>query len=155
MLLIAPHQTECSTADRRAWCPYALTFPLCRTTRPPTVAVGKDCNDTTWRGDIMTGQYAGRPARKILTRILATGALLGVYMFNTIALTGVVMTSSVSPAMAQRGRGRGGGGGSGGVGIGVGVAAGIIGGAIIADQYRRRAAEDDAVAYCMQRFRSY
>lgn len=113
----------------------------------------------------MNGQHAGQPARKFLTRILATGALLGVYLFNTIAMTGVVMTSSVSPAMAQRGRGRGGGGGRGGgrgrggggrgVGIGVGIAAGIIGGAIAADAARRRAAEEDAVEYCMQRFRTY
>jgi len=108
----------------------------------------------------MTGQSTGRPARKFFTRLLATGALLGVYLFNTVAMTGVVMTSSVSPAMA-RGRGRGGwgrgrgGGGWGGVGVGVGVAAGIIGGAIAADAARRDAAEDDAVAYCMQRFRTY
>jgi hypothetical protein len=107
----------------------------------------------------MTGQNTGRPARKFFTRILATGALLGVYMFNTIAMTGVVMTSSVSPAMAQRGRGRGGGWGRGrgrggggvGVGIGVGIAAGIIGAGIAADQARRQ----DSVEYCMRRFRSY
>jgi len=108
----------------------------------------------------MTTLRAGGSARKFLTRILATSALLGAYAFNTIAMTGVVMTSSVSPAMAQRGRGnRGGGGGrgrgGGGVGLGVGIAAGIIGGAIIADQYRRRRGDDDAVAYCSQRFRSY
>jgi hypothetical protein len=83
-------------------------------------------------------------------------------MFNTIALTGVVMTSSVSPAMAQRGRGRGGGGGGRGggrgrggggrgIGIGVGIAAGIIGAGIAADAARRQ----DAVEYCMRRFRSY
>jgi len=72
------------------------------------------------------------------------------------------MTSSVSPAMARGrgrggwGRGRGGGGWGGvGVGVGVGVAAGIIGGAIAADAARREAVEDDAVAYCMQRFRTY
>jgi len=105
----------------------------------------------------MTTARAGGSARKFLTRILATSALLGAYAFNTIAMTGVVMTTSVSPAMAQRGRGARGGGGRGrgggrGVGVGVGIAAGIIGGAIIADQYRRR---DDAVAYCAQRFRSY
>jgi hypothetical protein len=111
----------------------------------------------------MNGQNAGRPARKFFTRVLATGALLGVYLFNTVAMTGVVMTTSVSPAMAQRGRGRGGGWGRGrggwgggvGVGVGVGVAAGIIGGAIAADAARRQATEDDAVAYCMRRFRSY
>jgi hypothetical protein len=107
----------------------------------------------------MTTLRAGGSARKFLTRILATSALLGAYAFNTIAMTGVVMTTSVSPAMAQRGRGGGGRGGGGrgrggggrGVGIGVGIAAGIIGGAIIADQARR----NNAVEYCMQRFRSY
>jgi hypothetical protein len=108
----------------------------------------------------MTTARAGGSARKFLTRILATSALLGAYVFTTFAVTGVVMTSSVSTAMAQRGRGRGGGGrgrggGGRGVGIGLGVAAGVIGGAIIADQYRRRQSEDDAVRYCMQRFRSY
>lgn len=121
------------------------------------VALGKDCNDQTWKGDTMIGHQAGRPARKILTRILATSALLGVYLFNTVAMTGVVMTTSVSPAMA-RGRGRGGGWGRGrgrgggvGVGLGVGIAAGIIGGAIAADAARR----NNAVEYCMQRFRTY
>ena len=106
----------------------------------------------------MTTARAGGSARKFMTRILATTALLGAYAFNTIAMTGVVMTTSVSPAMAQRGRGGLGGGrgrGGGGVGLGVGIAAGIIGGAIIADQYRRREGADDAVAYCMRRFRSY
>ncbi|AMN41391.1 BA14K family protein [Rhodoplanes sp. Z2-YC6860] len=125
----------------------------------------------------MIGRQPGQPARKFLTRLLATGALLGVYAFNTIAMTGVFMSSSVSPAMAQRGKkpggggGRGGGGGGGrggnvvrggggrgrgggggrGIGIGVGIAAGIIGAGIAADAARRR----DAVDYCMQRFRSY
>jgi hypothetical protein len=126
----------------------------------------------------MTGRQTGQPVRKFLTRILATSALLGVYVFNTIAMTGVVMTSGVSPAMAQRGkkpgggggrgggggggrgggvarggggRGRGGGGGGRGIGIGVGIAAGIIGAGIAADAARRR----DSVDYCMQRFRSY
>jgi hypothetical protein len=117
----------------------------------------------------MIGRHPGQPARKFLTRILATSALLGVYLFNTIAMTGVVMSSSVSPAMAQRGKPRGGGGGRGGgaprgggggrgrggggrgIGIGVGIAAGIIGAGIAADAARRR----DATEYCMQRFRSY
>ncbi|AMN41392.1 BA14K family protein [Rhodoplanes sp. Z2-YC6860] len=107
----------------------------------------------------MTGHQASRPARKILTRVLATGALLGVYLFNTVAMTGVVMTSSVSPAMARgrgrggwdRGRGRGRGGSGVGVGIGLGIAAGVIGGAIAADAARR----NNAVDYCMQRYRTY
>lgn len=109
----------------------------------------------------MTATKSAGSARKVVTRFLATGALLGVYMFNTIAMTGVVMTTSVSPAMAQRGRGRGGDGrgrgrgrGRGNIGaaVGAGVALGIIGGAIAADQARRR---DDSVSYCMSRYRSY
>ena len=129
----------------------------------------------------MSGRHTGQPARKFLTRLLATSALLGVYVFNTIAVTGLAMSSGVSPAMAQQrgkkpgggggggggrggggrgggggGRGRGGGGGGGrGIGIGVGIAAGIIGAGIAADAARRRASDDDAVEYCMQRFRSY
>ena len=96
--------------------------------------------------------------RKSLTRLLATGALLGVYALSTVGVTAVVMTTGMSSAMAQRGRGRGGGGrgrgrgrGYGGAAVGAGIAAGIIGGAIIADQARR----SSAVEYCMQRFRSY
>ena len=100
------------------------------------------------------------PVRRFITRALAAGALLSIYGFSTIAMTGVVMTTGVSPAMAQRGRGRGGGGrgrggrgGGGGVGaaIGAGVAIGIIGGAIAADQARR----SNAVDYCLSRYRSY
>ena len=94
--------------------------------------------------------------RRALTRTLATGGLLGLYVFGTVATTGFVMTAGVSPAMAQRGRGRGDRGrgrgrGYGGAAIGAGIAAGIIGGAIIADQARR----NSAVEYCMSRFRSY
>ena len=96
------------------------------------------------------------PARKFITRVLATTALLGIYIFNTVAMTGVVVTTSASPAMA-RGRGGRGGGGRGrgrgvGAAIGAGVAIGIIGGAIAADQAARR---QNAVEYCMRRFRSY
>jgi BA14K-like protein len=96
--------------------------------------------------------------RKRLTRFLATGALLGIYALSTVGVTTVVMTTGMSPAMAQRGRGRGRGDrgrgrgrGYGGAAIGAGIAAGIIGGAIIADQARR----SNAVEYCMSRFRSY
>ena len=47
---------------------------------------------------------------------------------------------------------RGGGGGRGiGTGIAIGTAIGVIGGMIAADQAQRQ----DAVGYCMQRFRSY
>jgi len=122
----------------------------------------------------VTTSNAGPPARKFLNRILATSALLGVYLANTIAMTGVVTTSSVSPAMA-RGKPRGGGvphagvprasvphrgghgrgGGGRGIGFGVGVVAGIISGAIAADAARHRAAAEAAVADCTRRFRSY
>ena len=101
---------------------------------------------------------SGGSIRRALARTLATGALLGLYVFGTAAATGVMMTAGVSPAMAQRGRGRGDRGrgrgrgrGYGGAAVGAGIAAGIIGGAIIADQARR----SSAVEYCMQRFRSY
>jgi hypothetical protein len=102
-------------------------------------------------------QSGGR-IRRAFTRTLATGALLGLYVFGTVAATGVMVTAGTSPAMAQRGRGRGRGDrgrgrgrGYGGAAIGAGIAAGIIGGAIIADQARR----NNAVEYCMSRFRSY
>ena len=101
---------------------------------------------------------SGGSIRKLVSRMLATGALLGLYAFGTIATTGVMITAGASPAMAQRGRGRGGGyyrgrgrGYYGGAAVGVGIAAGVVGGAIIADQARR----SNAVEYCMSRFRSY
>jgi hypothetical protein len=104
---------------------------------------------------------SGGSIRKSFTRLLATGALLGVYALSTVGVTAVVMTTGMSSAMAQRGRGRGGGGGRGrgrgrgygGAAVGAGIAAGIIGGAIIADQARR--SNSSAVEYCMSRFRSY
>src|SRR5688572_21147085 len=100
-------------------------------------------------------------ARKLVTRVLATGVLLSMYAFGVVATTGAM---GVSSAYAQRGRGRGGGGGRGGgrgrggggnvgLGIGLGVGALIVGGAIAAnaaEQQRR-----DAIGYCMQRYRSY
>ena len=97
-------------------------------------------------------------ARKLVTRVLATGVLLSLYAFGVVATTGAM---GVSSAYAQRGRGRGRGGGRGrgrgggnvGLGIGLGVGALIVGGAIAAnasEQQRR-----DAIGYCMQRFRSY
>jgi hypothetical protein len=93
------------------------------------------------------------PARRLITRYLAAATLLGIYVFSTIGMTGVVMTTGVSPAMARGRGGRGGGRGRGNVGaaIGAGVAIGIIGGAIAADQARRQ----NSVEYCMSRFRSY
>ena len=126
--------------------------------RPPSVDMveqGKDSHGT-WSDKKMT--QPGGTIRKLFTRLLATGALLGLYVLGTVAATGVMMTAGTSPAMAQRGRGRGGGyyrgrgrGYYGGAAVGVGIAAGVVGGAIIADQARRSNAEE----YCMSRFRSY
>ena len=98
-------------------------------------------------------------ARKLVTRVLATGVMLSMYAFGVVATTGAM---GVSSAYAQRGRGRGGGGrgrgygggGNVGLGIGLGVGALIVGGAIAAnaaEQQRQR----DAIGYCMQRYRSY
>ena len=101
----------------------------------------------------MTKIKSGGPVRKFITRVLATGSLLAIYGFGTIATTGVVLTTGVSPAFARGGRGRGGRGRGIGVGtaIGIGVGAAIVGGAIAAGEAQRR----DAVEYCMRRFRSY
>jgi len=108
------------------------------------------------KGDDMTKNKSGRPVRKFMTRMLATGALLSMYALGTLGVTSVVMTAGMSTAVAQRGRGRGRGGyrgrGNYGAAIGAGVAVGVIGGMIAADQARRY---NSAVEYCMQRFRSY
>jgi hypothetical protein len=99
----------------------------------------------------MTPMKTSGPVRKFVTRALATGALLAIYLFSTAAMTGVVMTAGVTPASAQRGgRGRGRGRGRG-IGAAVGIGAAIVGGAIIANEARRR----DAIEYCMERYRSY
>jgi len=89
-------------------------------------------------------------ARKLVTRVLATGVLLSLYAVGVVATTGAM---GVSSAYAQRGRGRGRGWGGGNVGAGVaiGIGAAVIGSAIIASEAQRR----DAIGYCMQRFRSY
>ena len=96
-------------------------------------------------------------ARKLVTRILATGVLLSMYAFGVVATTGAM---GVSSAYAQRGRGRGygrgygrgRGGGNVGAGVALGIGAAVIGGAIIASEAQR---QRDAVGYCMQRYRSY
>lgn len=95
-------------------------------------------------------QQSGGSARKLVTRVLATGVLLSMYAFGVVASTGAL---GVSSAYAQRGRGRGRGWGGGnvGVGIGLGIGAAVIGGAIAAGEAQRQ----DAIGYCMQRFRSY
>jgi hypothetical protein len=104
------------------------------------------------KGDTMAVQKSG--ARKLVTRVLATGVLLSMYAVGVVASTGAM---GVSSAYAQRGRGAGrgrGGGGNVGLGIGLGVGALIVGGAIAAnaaEQQRQR----DAIDYCMQRYRSY
>ena len=105
----------------------------------------------------------------MVTRVLATTVMLGMYAFGMIATTGLAITAGTTPAYAQRGRGRGGGGrgwggggrgrgwgGSGaGAAIGLGIGAAIIGGAIAAQEAERSAAAQNAVDYCMRRFRSY
>ena len=91
----------------------------------------------------MTKTRSGGPVRKLLTRVLAAGALLCLYTFST----GVVMTTGVTSAEAQRGRGRG----RGWVGpaIGLGIGAAIVGGAIAAEESRRR---ENAVEYCFRKY---
>ena len=91
-------------------------------------------------------------ARKLVTRMLATGVLLSMYAFGVVASTGAM---GISSAHAQRGRGRGrgyGGGGNVGAGVALGIGAAVIGGAIIASEAQR---QRDAIGYCMQRYRSY
>ena len=101
----------------------------------------------------MAAVKSNSPVRKFITRTLATGAMLAMYSLGTAAVTGVVLTAGVSPASAQRGRGGRGRGGRGGGWVAPAIIGGaIIGGAIIANEARRR---DDAVAYCMQRYRSF
>ncbi len=101
----------------------------------------------------MTIQKAGGSVRKRVARVLATGVLLSMYAFGMMATTGAFMTAGVSPAFAQRGRGRGRGGRGGniGLGIGLGIGAAVVGGAIAAQEAQRQ----DAIGYCMRRFRSY
>ena len=106
---------------------------------------------------------SGGRAHKIVTRVLATTVMLGMYAFGMIATTGLVITAGTTPAYAQRGRGRGWGGGRGrgwggsgaGAAIGLGIGAAMIGGAIAAQEAERNAAAQSAMDYCMRRFRSY
>jgi hypothetical protein len=103
----------------------------------------------------MTIQKSSGSLRKFVTRVLATGVLLSMYAFGMVATTGAFMTAGISSAYAQRGRGygrgRGRGGGNVGAAIGLGIGAAVIGGAIAAQEAQRQ----DAVGYCMRRFRSY
>lgn len=110
---------------------------------------------------------SGSRAHKMVTRVLATTVMLGMYAFGMIATTGLAITAGTTPAYAQRGRGRGGGRGWGGgrgrgwggpgvgAAIGLGVGAAVIGGAIAAQEAERAAAAQNAADYCMRRFRSY
>ena len=108
----------------------------------------------------MRTQGTGNSVRQRVTRVLAAGALLFMYAAGMVATTGAFVAAGVSPALAQRGRGRGRGGGwdrgrGGGVGaaVGIGVGAAIIGGAIAASAAEQQ--RQQAVGYCMQRYRSY
>src|SRR5512134_408587 len=110
----------------------------------------------------MRTQGTGNSVRQRVTRVLAAGALLFMYACGMVATTGAFVAAGVSPAFAQRGRGRGRGGGwgrgrGGGVGVGtavgIGVGAAIIGGAIAASAAEQQ--RQQAVSYCMQRYRSY
>jgi hypothetical protein len=107
----------------------------------------------------MRTQGTGNSVRQRMTRVMATGALIFMYAFGMVATTGAFVAGSVSPAFAQRGRGRGWGGRGRGGGVGVGTAVGIgVGAAIIGGAIAASAAEQQrqqAVGYCMQRYRSY
>ena len=99
----------------------------------------------------MTIQKSGGSLRQRVARVLATGVLLSIYAVGMVATTGVIVTAGASSAFA-RGRGRGRGwGGDVGLGIGLGIGAAVIGGAIAAQEAQRQ----DAIGYCMRRFRSY
>ena len=107
----------------------------------------------------MRTQGTGNSVRQRFTRVLAAGALLFMYAAGMVATTGAFVAAGVSPAFAQRGRGRGWGGRGRGGGVGVGTAVGIgVGAAIIGGAIAASAAEQQrqqAVSYCMQRYRSY
>ena len=107
----------------------------------------------------MRTQGTGNSVRQRFTRVLAAGALIFMYVFGMVATTGAFVAAGVSPAQAQRGRGRGWGGRGRGGGVGVGTAVGIgVGAAIIGGAIAASAAEQQrqqAVSYCMQRYRSY
>jgi hypothetical protein len=57
----------------------------------------------------MTGNESGGIRRKLLTRCLAVLALLGVYCLGAIGVSGLVMTTTSTPAQARDGRGARGG----------------------------------------------
>lgn len=99
-----------------------------------------------------TGSSRGTP-RKLITRALASVALLTMYGLGMITTTGIALTAITAPAHAWRGRGRGRGWGPGPA-IGLGVGAAIVGGAIAAGA-AEEARRQDAIGYCMRRYRSY
>jgi hypothetical protein len=49
----------------------------------------------------------GGPRHKLLTRVVATAAMVAIYCLGTIATSGVFLTASTTSAEAARGRGRG------------------------------------------------
>jgi hypothetical protein len=58
--------------------------------------------------DLMSESKSVTGVRKFVTRIVATGALLGLYALSTFAVSTVMLASSSTSAQAQRGgRGRG------------------------------------------------
>jgi hypothetical protein len=66
--------------------------------------------------------------RKFVTRCLAVATMLGLYCLAALAVSGFMLSATVTPAAAQRGGGRGGGGrGGGGRGGGVGIRGGGVG----------------------------
>lgn len=94
-------------------------------------------------------------ARKLITRALGSAALIAMYALGLIGTTGAAMTLSTTPAHAWRGRGYyGRGRGWYGPAVGVGVGAAIVGGAIAASA-AAEAQRQEAISYCMSRYRSY
>jgi hypothetical protein len=72
--------------------------------------------------------------RKFVTRCLAVATMLGLYCLAALAVSGFMLSATVTPAAAQRGGGRGGGGRGGGVGIrggGVGIRGGGVRGGVV------------------------
>ena len=50
----------------------------------------------------MMTNNSGGILRKVLTRVLAAGALLAIYAVSTLAVSGVFLTSTTTEAQAQR-----------------------------------------------------
>src|SRR5688572_25590119 len=66
------------------------------------------CRERQLETTNMMTNNSGGILRKVLTRVLAAGALLAVYAVSTIAVSGVFLTSTTTEVQARgRGRGRG------------------------------------------------